>query len=70
MQRFLAQANAPPTPSMPPKLSPEAITATLQELVSVCQSIVATLAARNGADVYSSLRQWNSKEESRFYFFL
>ena len=67
MQRFLAQVNALP---MPQKLFPEASAATLQELANFCQSNVASLAVRNGANVYSSLRHKNSKEERRFHRFL
>ena len=54
---------------MPPKLTPEAITGTLDELVVFAETNAATLAARGGTDMLSSLRQHHSKEEKRFFMF-
>ena len=55
---------------MPPKLTPEAIAGTLDELVVFAETNAATLAARRGTDMLSSLRQLHSKEEQRFFMFL
>ena len=55
---------------MPPKLTTEAIAGTLDELAVFAETNAATLAARSGADMLSSLRQFYSKEEQRFYCFL
>ena len=55
---------------MPPKLTPEAITGTLDELVVFAETNAATLATRSGTDMLSSLRKHHSKEEQRFFMFL
>ena len=55
---------------MPPMLTPPAIARTLEELDLFTQRNAATLAARNGTDVLTSLRQLHSSEEQRFYQFL
>ena len=55
---------------MPPKLTPEAIVGTLDELAVFAETNAATLAARSGADMFSSLRKHHSKEEQRFPMFL
>ena len=54
---------------MPPKLTPEAIAGTLDELVVFAETNAATLAARGGTDMLSSLRKHHSKEEQRFFMF-
>ena len=51
---------------MPPKLTPEAIAGTLDELAVFAETSAATLAARSGTDMLSSLRQLHSGEEQRF----
>ena len=55
---------------MPPKLTPEAITGTLDELVVFAETNAATLTTRSGTDMLSSLRKHHSKEEQRFFMFL
>ena len=55
---------------MPPKLTPAAIAGILDEFVTFAQANAATLAARDGTDALSSLRQLHSKEEQRFYQFV
>ena len=59
-----------PKQTMPPKLTPTAITRTLEELDAFTQRNAATLADRNGIDVLTSLRQHHNQEECRFYQFL
>ena len=55
---------------MPPKLTPEAIAGTLDELVVFAETNAATLAARRGTDMLSSLRKHHSNEEQGFFMFL
>ena len=52
---------------MPPKLTPEAITGRLDELVVFAETNAATLATRNGKDMPSLLRKHHSKGEQRFF---
>ena len=54
---------------MAPKLTPAYIAGILEEFVTFVQANAATLAARDGTDVLSSLCQ-SDKEERRFYKFL
>ena len=42
--------------AMPPKLTPAAIAGTLDELAKFADTNAATLAARNGTDMFSLLR--------------
>ena len=55
---------------MPPKLTEEAITGTLEELRHLAETNAATLATRSGTDMVSSLRRHHNKEGQRFYLFL
>ena len=64
-------ASGPALAAMPrPKLTPAAIAGILDEFVTFAQANAATLAARDGTDALTSLRQHHSKEEKRFYMFL